>query len=89
MRPADRAWLGIAAAVTAYEIAACRRPGWELLSTALDRYRASNLPARVATNTVIGYLAAHLTRLVPRRFDLLTRLADWLSRNPPRKGSTA
>jgi len=79
MKPADRAWLGIAIRVTAYEVAACRK-GWELLSTALDRYRAVNLPARVATNTVIGYLAAHLTRLVPPRIDPLTRLAGWLSR---------
>lgn len=76
MRPADRAWLGIAAGVTAYEVAACRA-GWELLSEAVDRYR-TNRPV-IAAGTVI-YLAAHLVRVWPRRLDPLTRLASRLSR---------
>lgn len=80
MRPADRAWLGIAAGVTAYEVAACRRDDWELLSKALDRWRAISMPVRVAVNAVICYFAAHLTRLLPPRFDPLSRLADRISR---------
>lgn len=80
MRPADRAWLALAVGVTCYEIAACVRR-WELLSTALDRWRAVNRPARVAVNAVIGYFALHLTRAIPERADPLSRLADRLSRS--------
>jgi len=78
MRPADRAWLGIAAGVTVYEVAACLRD-WELLSGAVDRYRAVNRPARLAVDVVIGYFALHLTRAIPERADPLSRLANRLS----------
>lgn len=77
MRPADRAWLGLAAAVTVYEVAACRRPGWELLSQAADRHRARH---PVAVHLAAVYLAAHLTRRWPARLDPLHRLADGMSR---------
>lgn len=80
MRPADRAWLALAVGVTCYEVAACARR-WELLSTALDRWRAINRPVRVAVNAVIGYFALHLTRAIPARADPLSRLADRLSRS--------
>lgn len=81
MRPADRAWLSIVVGVTAYEVAACRQgDDWELLSKALDRWRAISMPVRVAVNAVICYFAAHLTRLLPLRFDPLSRLADRISR---------
>ena len=80
MRPADRAWLGIAVAVTVYEVAACLRD-WELLSGAVDRYRAVNRPAQLAVDAVIGYFALHLTRAIPARVDPLGRLADWLSQS--------
>lgn len=74
MRPADRAWLALAAAVTAYEIAACRK-GWELLSEAADRHRAAH---PVAVHTLIAYLSGHLSRHWPARIDPLHRLAGWL-----------
>lgn len=80
MRPADRAWLALAVGVTCYEVVACARR-WELLSTALDRWRATNRPARFVVNTVIGYFALHLTRAIPTRVDPLGRLADWLSQS--------
>lgn len=71
MKPADRAWLVLAAAITAYEFAAIHK-GWELLSEAIDRYRRR---ARLTTNSGILYLAAHLLRLWPRRLDPLAALA--------------
>lgn len=70
MRPADRAWLILAVAVTLYEIAAARRD-WELLSEAADRHRARH-PLIVHTAAV--YLSGHLTRRWPRRLDPLTQI---------------
>ena len=69
LRPADWAWTVLAAGVLAYELAA--KPG-ELLSEGVDRYRQHH-PA--LTSTVIVYLALHLLRLWPSRFDPLHRLA--------------
>lgn len=77
MKPADTAWLTLAAAVTTYELWAARhRPG-ELLSEACDRYRSAH-PA--ITYAVIFYLAAHLTRRWPQRYDPLHRLAVSVTR---------
>ena len=75
IRPADTFWLALAAAVTAYEVAACRRSDWELLCEALDRHRIRH---RVAVDTAVGYLALHLLRRWPARFDPLAALADRL-----------
>lgn len=73
MKPADWAWLTVAAGVLAYEaVASSRRHDWELLSEACDRYRSAH---PVITTVTIGYLAAHLTRVVPRRVDPLHLLA--------------
>lgn len=72
MRPADRAWLAIAAAVLAYEIAAGRRRDWELLSEAADRYRRAR---PITTHATVLYLAGHLLRRWPRRADPLHHLA--------------
>lgn len=77
MRPADRAWLTLAVGITAYEVAACRRPGWELLSQAADRHRARH---PVLVHAAAVYLAAHLTRRWPARVDPLHRIASRLSR---------
>jgi hypothetical protein len=78
VKPADRAWLAIIAAVLAYEIAASRRHhDWEFLSEACDRHRDRH---PVVVHGVIGYLAAHLTRIIPRRLDPIHRIADRLSR---------
>ncbi|ASR87205.1 hypothetical protein SEA_LASTHOPE_37 [Mycobacterium phage LastHope] len=69
MRAADRAWLGIAAAVVAYEAGA---PRGELLSEGVDRY----LDRRPwVTRVVVVGLAAHLLNVIPQRFDPLARLA--------------
>lgn len=67
MGAADWAWVSIGVAVLAYEAVAARRE-WELLSEAADRYRAAH---PVLTHGVVGYLAAHLTRLIPRPLDPL------------------
>jgi hypothetical protein len=78
MRPADRAWLAIIAAVLAYEIAASRRRhDWELLSEACDRYRTRH---PVVVRGVIVYLAAHLTRTIPARLDPLHQFATRIVR---------
>ena len=67
MRPADWAWVGVGVAVLTYEAIAARSE-WELLSEAVDRYRGAH--PWIATG-VVGYLAAHLTRLIPRPLDPL------------------
>lgn len=77
MKPADWAWLAVAAGVLAYELAAARRSDWELLSEAADRYRGAH---PIATHAVVAYLAAHLTRLVPKQIDPLHRMAARASR---------
>lgn len=74
MRCADRAWLALAAGVLAYEAAA---PRGELLSQGVDRYRQRR---PVTTTLAVGYIAGHLLRIVPARFDPLTRLAEVLGR---------
>ena len=76
MNPADIAWLALAAAVLGYEISAATRRDWELLSEAADRYRAGH---PVLTHLTVFYLAAHLTRLMPKRIDPLHRLAQRLA----------
>lgn len=78
MKPADWAWLGIAAGVLGYEIhASRRRHDWELLSEACDRYRHRH---PLIVHGVVVYLAAHLTRALPQRIDPLHRLAERLAR---------
>ena len=74
MRPADRAWIGLAAAVIAYEAAA---PRGELLSEGVARWRARR-PA--LTHAGIVYIAAHLAGIVPSQVDPLRRLASALGR---------
>lgn len=74
MHAGDRAWCALAAAVLTYEVFA---PRGELLSEACDRHRAHH---PIVTYSVIGYLAAHLTRLVPARVDPLTKLATRFGR---------
>lgn len=75
MKAADWAWVALGAGVLAYEAIAARTE-WELLSEACDRYRARH---PWITAGVVGYLAAHLMRLIPRPLDPLhvaaTRLA--------------
>lgn len=69
MHRGDWAWSAIAAGVIAYE-ASC--PPGELLSEAVDRYRAAR---PIATHLAVGYLALHLLRRWPARADPLTVLA--------------
>lgn len=71
MRAADIAWVSVAAAVIAYE--ALTRD--ELLSEAVDRYRRRH-PWIVSTTIV--YVAGHLLRCWPKRFDPLHQMACWL-----------
>jgi hypothetical protein len=79
LRAADCGWIALALGVVAYEAAATqRRHDWELLSEACDRYRIGH---PILTNLTIAYLAAHLTRLIPRQLDPLyiigTRATAW------------
>lgn len=71
MKPADRAWLALLAAVVGYEAAAAVQ-GWELLSEAADRYRRRR---PVLTHVAVAYLGAHLLRRWPARIDPLHRIA--------------
>jgi len=73
LRAADVAWLALTVGVVAYEAHASRnRHDWELLSEAADRYRSAH---PVLTHGLVLYMAAHLTRTIPRRVDPLCRLA--------------
>jgi hypothetical protein len=76
MKHADYAWAALVAGIVAYEVAC---PPGQLLSEAVDRYR---IRYPVATNLAIAYLAAHLTRVIPRHIDPLTILAarTWRAR---------
>jgi len=69
MKHADYAWAALAAGIVSYE-AAC--PPGQLLSEAVDRYRVRH---PFLTNATIAYIALHLLRQWPRRFDPLTQLA--------------
>lgn len=76
MRAADWGWLGVGAGVLAYEAHAARLD-WELLSEAADRYR---LRHPILTDLTICYLALHLLRAIPPRWDPLHLLAERVSR---------
>lgn len=71
MKPSDHAWLALGAGIIAYE---ARAPHGELMSQAVDRYRARR---PILTNAVVIYIAGHLTRVWPAHLDPLTRLARW------------
>ena len=67
LRQGDLGWLGLAAGVVAYELAA---DDGELLSEAVDRY-LTHRP--VLTTTVIAVTAAHLANLIrPAELDPFT-----------------
>lgn len=74
MRPADYAWLSLAAGVVTWEMLC---PPDELLSQAMDRYRATR---PVIVHLGVIYIAAHLLRRWPRRADPLHRLANSLGK---------
>ena len=69
MRHGDSAWLCLAVGVAVYE-AFC--PPGELLSEAADRYRERHT---ILTDALIVYVAAHLLRRWPTRFDPLHQMA--------------
>lgn len=69
MKHGDAAWTTLACGVLVYELTA---PPNELLSEAMDRYRARH--PLVAGLTVV-YLAAHLLRIWPQRIDPLHQFA--------------
>lgn len=70
MKHGDYAWITLAGGVCAYEAYAAVYEA-ELLSEACDRYRRKH---PVLTLAIIFYLAAHLSRALPKRFDPLHRL---------------
>lgn len=65
MRPADKAWLTLAAGVAAYEVAA---GDGELLSEAADRYMLTH---PWLTRAVAFSIALHLCNAIPSTFDPL------------------
>lgn len=68
MRPANRAWLVLAAGVIAYEVAA---PPGELLSEAADDWMVSH---PWLTRGVAFALAAHICNVTPERWDVIHQL---------------
>lgn len=80
MKSGDIAWLAMAVGVFAYELAAAITDDGELLSEAVDRYRAAH---PVVTYGGIIYIAGHLARVWPRRIDplcVLATVADRIAR---------
>lgn len=74
MRHGDWAWLTILMFVVSYELAC---PRGELLSQAVDGYRASH---PVLVWVTVLYLAGHLLRVWPATVDPLSILWSWLGR---------
>ncbi|WP_131810468.1 hypothetical protein [Mycolicibacter heraklionensis] len=74
MRPADRAWLAGAVAITAWDLF-----GPETLSSAADRYHQSR---PWLTRGIVLYLALHLLSLIPARGDPLCLLLLWKRPRP-------
>ncbi len=74
MRPADRAWLTLGAAVLAWD-AFC--PADEMLSEASARYAAAR---PVLSRLAIAYTAGHLMHVWPEEVDLFTRAARLFGR---------
>lgn len=74
MTGADRAWLTIAASVTAWDVI-----GAETLSAAAGRYQQAR---PWLTRMLIVYLAAHLLGVVPARGDPLSYLTYWKRPRP-------
>ena len=74
MRAGNSAWLVLLIGVAAYE--AFSPPG-ELMSEATDRARIAH---PFLTDLAIVYVAAHLLRRWPRRFDPLTQFAGLVRR---------
>ena len=65
VRPADRAWLMLGAAILTYEIAANEG---ELLSEAADRYMLAH---PWITRFVVFSIAVHLCNMIDERYDPL------------------
>lgn len=73
-RPADYAWMTLAAGVLAWDLLC---PPDELLSQAMDRYRRTR---PLFTHLAVGYVALHLLRRWPRQADPLYQVANRLGR---------
>lgn len=72
MRTSEKAWLGLAAGVTAYEILA---PEGELLSEQVDRW-LDNPKTRFLAIGAVAVTAAHLLNFLPRAIDPYAKLAS-------------
>jgi hypothetical protein len=66
MRPAGKAWLGLAAGVLAYDLLC---PEGETLSEGVDRGLENH---RLATGVAIGTVTLHLMNLWPQHVDPLS-----------------
>lgn len=65
LRPADRAWIALAAGVVAYDLLAAPE---QTLSDGADRYMMSH---PWLTRAVAAAVAGHVCNLVPDRFDVI------------------
>ena len=73
MRASHKAWLGLAAGVTAYEIAC---PKGETLSEGLDELLEHKY-WRYAVGLAVGTTALHLLNILPTQVDPLHRALLW------------
>ncbi len=76
LRPADRAWLALAAGVLAWDVAC---PAGQTLSAGAARYHQAR---PWLTRAVVAYLAAHLLGAIPARGDPLNYLTYWKRPRP-------
>ncbi|WP_133165002.1 DUF7427 family protein [Mycolicibacter virginiensis] len=76
LRPADRAWLAVAAGVLAWDVAC---PAGQTLSAGAARYHQQR---PWLTRGVVLYLAAHLLGVWPSRGDPLNYLTYWKRPRP-------
>lgn len=76
-QPSTLAWVGLAAGIVAYEIAA---PPGQLMSEAVDRALEHSNVSKLATLGAIGCTALHLSNVLPDRLDPFKRTLDLLRR---------
>ncbi|CNL41045.1 Bacteriophage protein [Mycobacterium tuberculosis] len=74
MRPADKAWIGLALGVLVWDVAA--KPG-EMLSEASERYAAAR---PLLWRAVVLYTAGHLIHAWPDKLDLFNLSARLFGR---------
>lgn len=74
LRYSTKGWLAVGGVVAAVEVMAPN--GEELLSSAMDRWRAHRIGKYIATAVILS-VASHLLRVMPPQTDWLTLAFRW------------